>query len=191
MSDATQSQKQMVILLVIIAALLAAIAGVIIYQQSNSSSTSGPVATTQPTQQPATTDPNAAAPGDPGAAASGVAPAGADFDPATAPVVPADMTPEAFVTEYYELSSAGEYDEAYVMLPTATQAYYGDSAGFASTLEGYGITGFSVDPPVEEGDTVVVVGHQEAQGMDFSYSWTLVKGDDGAWLVQSREMAGM
>ena len=190
MSEATQSQKQMVVLLVIIAALLAAIAGVIIYQQSNSSSTSGPVATTQPTQQPATTDPNAA-PADSGAGASGVAPAGAEFDPATAPVVPADMTPEEFVTEYYELSSAGEYDEAYAMLPTATQAYYGDSSGFASTLEGYGITGFSVDPPVEEGDTVVIVGHQEAQGMDFSYSWTLVKGDDGAWLVQSREMAGM
>ena len=86
---------------------------------------------------------------------------------------------------------AGSYDEAFVMLPTATQAYYGDSAGFANTLQGYGITGFSVDPPVEEGDTVVIVGHQEAQGMTFSYSWTLVKGDDGAWLVQSRDMAGM
>jgi hypothetical protein len=101
------------------------------------------------------------------------------------------MTPEDFVTEYYELTMAGSYEDAYVMLPTATQAYYGDSAGFANTLQGYGITGYTVDPPTENGDTVVIVGHQDAQGMTFSYQWTLVKGDDGSWLVQSRDMAGM
>jgi hypothetical protein len=177
------SQKQVVVLLIVIAALLAGIAGVIIYQQNNNS-VPAPVATSQLSQQPAT---------DGGAAAGGgVAPAGGgEFDPATAPAVPTEMTPEEFVTEYYELTLAGSYDEAYVMLPTATQAYYGDSGGFANTLQGYGISGYSVDAPVEDGDTVTIVGHQEAQGMNFSYQWTLVKGDDGAWLVKSREMAGM
>lgn len=180
MAEATQ--KQTVILLVIIAALLAAIAGVIIYQQNGS--TPEPVATA-PTTQPAAT--NQAT----GGSATGIAPAGAEFDPATAPVVPADMTPGEFVNQYYELTMEGSYDEAFVMLPTATQAYYGDSSGFANTLQGYGITSFSVDDPVEDGDTVTVVGHQDAQGMTFSYTWTIIKGEDGSWLVKSRDMAGM
>jgi len=185
MSEATQ--KQMVILLVIIAALLAGIAGVIIYQQSGGSVPE--VATTDPAQPAPGTTGEA---GDPAAGGTAVAPAGgAEFDPATAPVVPAEMSPEEFVTEYYELTMAASYDDAYVMLPTATQAYYGDSGGFANTLQGYGITGYTLDPPVENGDTVTIIGHQEAQGMNFSYEWTLVKGEDGAWLVKSRDMAGM
>ena len=116
---------------------------------------------------------------------------GEEFDPATAPAVPTEQTPEEYVNEYYQLSQDGEFDTAYLMLPTATQAYYGDSSGFASTLQGYGITGFTVEPQAEEGDAITVVGVQDAQGMQFAYTWTFVKGDDGSWLVQSREMAGM
>ena len=43
---------------------------------------------------------------------------------------------------YYQACQDKKYAEAYKMLPTATQAYYGDAAGFQSTLEGYGVTGF-------------------------------------------------
>jgi hypothetical protein len=184
------SSKQTTVLLVVIAALLAAIIGILVWQNNNSS-------TPQASSQAATTDPaaaGAAASGDAaaGGTATGVQPAGGEeFDPATAPVVPADQTPEQYVNEYYELSQEGEFDTAYQMLPTATQAYYGDSSGFASTLQGYGITGFTVEPQGEAEGKITVVGVQDAQGMQFAYTWTFVQGEDGTWLVESREMAGM
>ncbi len=169
------TQKQLVIGLVVIAALLAAIIGIIIYQGST-------VPDVNSNYMATTADPAAATQANP------TQPAGAEFDPATAPVVPADETPEEYVTRYYQSCADGDYEAAYVMLPTATQVYYGDSAGFQSTLEGYGISGFSVNPQVEAGDVITVVGIQEAQGMQFPYTWTFVKGEDGQWLVKSREM---
>jgi hypothetical protein len=179
------SGKQTTILLVVIAALLAAIIGILVWQNNNSS----PPA---PTAQAPTTDPAAGGAPAGGGTATGVQPTGGEeFDPATAPIVPAEQTPEEYVNEYYQLSQDGEYDTAYLMLPTATQAYYGDSSGFAQTLQGYGVSGFSVEPQVEEGEAIKVVGVQDAQGMQFAYEWVFVKGDDGSWLVQSREMAGM
>lgn len=174
------TQKQLVIGLVVVAVLLAAIIGIVIYQNGNTV----PAVSTSAT--PAATDP-AAAPtqGDP------VQPTGdAEFDPATAPVVPDGETPEEYVNRYYQAAADLDYEGAYVMLPTATQAYYGDSAGFQSTLEGYGISGFSVNPQAEADGRITVVGVQDAQGMQFPYTWTFVAGDDGAWLVMSREMGG-
>jgi hypothetical protein len=172
------TQKQLVIGLVVIAALLAAIIGIIIYQGD------GPMPAVDTAAQPAATDPAAG-----GGGGTAVQPAGGgEFDPATAPAVPAEETPEQYVTRYYQSAADGKYDEAYVMLPTATQAYYGDSAGFQSTLEGYGISGFSVNPQVEAEGQITVVGVQDAQGMQFPYTWVFVQGDDGSWLVKSRDM---
>ncbi len=174
------TQKQIVIGLVVIAALLAAIVGVLIWQ-NNSNSVPAPTATG--TQTGAATDTSGTTmPG-----ANTGAPA-AEFDPATAPKVAADQTPEAYVKAYYQACQDGKFADAYKMLPTATQAYYQNEAGFESTLKGYGITGFSVQPQKESGDTITVVGAQQAQGMEFPYTWTFVKGDGGAWLVQSRNM---
>lgn len=177
MSELTQN-KQVTILLGVVAVLLAAIIGILVWQN---------------TRLP-DPDPNAVAQqsADPAANSSAVAPAGGEeFDPATAPVVPAEQTPEEYVNEYYTKCQDKDYDAAYVMLPTATQAYYGDSTGFANTLEGYGVTGFAVQPQVEvDADTITVVGAQAAQGMEFPYTWSFVKGDDGSWLCAGREMGG-
>ena len=78
------------------------------------------------------------------------------------------------------------------MLPTATQANsYGDSAAFAQQLTGYGITGSSVAPQVEEDGAIYVTGTQDTPQMAISYTWTFVQGEDGAWLCADRQMGGM
>jgi hypothetical protein len=114
-----------------------------------------------------------------------------EFDPATAPAVPEDQTPLEYLTAYYEACASPRSTAPHTaLLPVASQQYYGDAASFEQTLEGYGITDFSVDEPVESGDTVSIVGWQVAQGMTFGYEWTFVKIDDGTWRVKSRTMAG-
>jgi len=178
------SQKQIVIGLVVIAALLAAIVGVLVWQNSTNN-VPAPTATAADTGAAETADTGAE---------SGMPPANstapdAEFDPATAPVVEG-QTPEEYVKTYYQACQDGKYAEAYKMLPTATQAYYQNEAGFENTLKGYGITAFSVQPQTEAGDSVTVVGAQTAQGMEFPYTWTFVKGDNGTWLVKSRAMGG-
>lgn len=179
------SQKQIVILLVIVAALLAGIAGILVWQNNSGTttvSTSGTVADTTDGSTAATST------GMPGGGAT--APP-VEFDPAAAPKVPEGQTPEEYVKNYYELSTNGKYADAFKLLPIATQQYYGDEAGYQTTMEGYGVSGFEVSPQVDAGDTITVVGTQQAQGMAIAYTWTFVKGEDGSWLVQSRAMGGM
>lgn len=171
------TQKQIVIGLVAVAVLLAAIVGVLIWQNSKTDVPS-----------PTTTDTGVTPPADmPSTATSGTAPA-PNFDPATAPKVPAGQTPEEYVKSYYQTCQDKKYAEAFKMLPTATQAYYGSAADFQSTLEGYGVTGFTVQPQKEAGDAITVVGAQAAQGMEFPYTWKFVKGDGDEWLCESRTM---
>jgi len=178
------TQKQLVIGLAVVAALLAAIIGLLVWQNASGvpapTSNAGAVADTS------------------GGDTSGQMPpantgssAGGEFDPATAPTVPAEETCESYVNRYYELCQEGDYATAYTMLPTATQAYYGDAAGFEQTLTGYAISGFSVQPQVEGDGQISVVGIQQAQGMDFPYTWVFVQGENGEWLVKAREMGGM
>ena len=179
MSESAFGQKQVTMLLAVAAVLLAAIIGVIIWQNSGSSSSS----TVAPTSAPdtaAVTPPTGM-----GAQAPEV-----EFDPATAPAGPEGQAPLEYLTAYYEACASGDYEAAYGMLPVASQQYYGDVTSFEQTLQGYGITEFSVDEPVESGDTVSIVGWQVAQGMTFGYEWTFVKAEDGTWRVASRTMAG-
>jgi hypothetical protein len=179
MSESAFGQKQVTILLAVAAVLLAAIIGIIIWQNSGSSSPSA-VAPTSAPDTAAVTPPTGM-----GAQAPDV-----EFDPATAPAVPEGQAPLEYLTAYYEACGSGDYEAAYGMLPVASQQYYGDATSFEQTLQSYGITDFSVDEPVESGDTVSIVGWQVAQGMTFGYEWTFVKAEDGTWRVASRTMAG-
>lgn len=178
-------QKQVTILLGVVAVLLAVIIGIIVYQR-----TAVPAPTVSATQS--TTSESGEAPSTmPGATDPAVA-ADPVFDPATAPQVPADQTPEQYVTAYYELCQGGDYETAFPMLPTATQANsYGDAASFAAQVSGYGITGFSVTPQVEQDGKILVTGTQETPQMNISYTWTFVQGEDGTWLCADRQMGGM
>ncbi|MDA3935764.1 MAG: hypothetical protein PF636_02710 [Actinomycetota bacterium] len=169
-----QSKNMVTILLVTVAVLLAAIAGILVWQNTNDSLPAPTVSTDAPTGT--TIDPTVA-----------VAP---EFDPETAPVVPADQTPEQFVTGYYEACQAAEWEKAFYMLPTDKQAYYESVDGFASALMGYGVESFDVQPQVVGDGTISVVGTQQAQGMAFPYTWVFVQGADGQWLCQARNMGG-
>jgi hypothetical protein len=182
MSEMTK-QKQVTILLAIVAVLLAAIVGIMIYQAN---AVPGPTVDAS-TSQTAQSDPAAATTPQ----ATGVPAAAPEFDEATAPKVPAEQTPEQYVNAYYQLTMDGDFDAAFVMLPTATQASYGDSAAYAAQLQGYGITGFSVDPQVEQDGNIYVVGTTETPQMPIAYTWTFVQGADGTWLAAGREMGGM
>lgn len=181
MSEMTQ-QKQVTILLAVAAGLLAVIVGVLLYQAN-----AVPEPTVDGSQATAAQQP-AAATAPQGEAIPAAAP---EFDPATAPAVPAEQTPEQYVTEYYQKCQDGDYDNAFVMLPTATQASYGDSQAYAAQLTGYGITGFSVAPQTEQDGSVYVVGTQETPQMPIAYTWTFVQGEDGQWLAAQRQMGGM
>ena len=83
------------------------------------------------------------------------------FDAKTATKVPAGTTPEAFLKAYHEDVIAGKYDEAYKMLPLDKQKSYGDAKSYAEQVKGYGITGYKLGKPVEQGDTHV---HRHAAG---------------------------
>lgn len=180
-----QKTQQMVVAgLTAVAAILAITIGVIVYQSNQS------VPAPSTTQIPATgTGQTGATGGGTTGGTQGGAATNAPFDAKTATKVPAGTTPEQFVKSYYEACSKGDFAGAYKMLPIATQQYYGDAAGFEKTLKGYGISGFDVKPAVAKGDEVSIVGVQKAQGMDFAYTWTLVK-VGGQWYVKSREMGG-
>ncbi|MDY0088033.1 MAG: hypothetical protein RBS78_05755, partial [Coriobacteriia bacterium] len=156
MSESATGNRQVTILIAIAAVLLAAVVGIIVWQNSKGSSNPAAPAQTSgmPTQQPTAT----------GAQAPEV-----EFDPATAPAVPEDQTPLEYLQAYYKACAANDYATAFKMLPVASQKYYGDVSGFEQTLRGYGITEFSVDEPVENGDTVSIIGWQVAQGMTFGY----------------------
>jgi hypothetical protein len=174
------NQKTVSILLAAIAGLLVVVIGVVIYQQNTA------VPDVDPSQPASTGQTDGAA-----QPAVGTPAPPADFDPTTAPKVAEGQTPEQFVTAYYQACQEGDYEAAFAMLPTATAATYGDSTAFAEQVAGYGISGYSVKPQVENGDTCTVQGAQQVGDMGFVYTWTFVKGEDGSWLAQSREMGGM
>lgn len=179
------NQNKIVYALVAVAVILAGVVGYMVW--GGSSEVPAPTATAENTN-PTNTTPST------NGTSTGMPPANTGsqtaFDPASAPKVPADETPEEYVRRYYQSCADGDFATAYTMLPVATQQYYGDAAAFQQTLEGYEISGFEVSPQVESGDQVTVVGTQSAQGMPFPYTWTFVKGEDGSWLCKSREMGG-
>lgn len=114
----------------------------------------------------------------------------AEFDPATATRVAAGMTPEQHVSAYFDAVVAGDFEGAYALLPAAKQQEYGSLDAFSEQLKGYGITSFTIDSVVEEGDETQVTATATMPGGDFQYLWTFVK-DGEEWLVKSRTLPGM
>ena len=186
MSDQTpqaNSQQTLVIALVVVAVLLAAIVGLLVFQQSKAANPSVPVAV----------NPNV--PITPGAATGAATPGAAGstgstpFDAKTAPKVPANMTPEAYVKAYNEAVVAGKYDVAYKMLPIDKQKSYGSAAAYGDQVKGYGISGYKVGTPTTNGDTVSVVAEQDTSAMNITYTWNFKKVGN-TYYVDSRVMGG-
>jgi hypothetical protein len=109
----------------------------------------------------------------------------AEFDPATATKVPEGVTPEEYVSQYYQAIIDKEYEKAFVMQPATSQAG-NNAADFAATQTGYGMVSFKIESATEEGDTAIVSASQDlgANGM-WAAQWTFVQ-YEGGWVVQSR-----
>jgi len=182
MSDAPRnSTNTLVIVLVVAVVVLAAGIGYAIWNNSQSVPPLSSTATDTGTDAAAT----GAMPG----AATGAAATSAEFDPATATKVPAGTTPEEFVKAYHEAIVAGKYADAYEMLPLAKQQSYGDAAAYEAQVKAYGITGYEMGAPAENGDEVTIAATQVTPQMPITYTWTLKKVGD-QWYVVSREMGG-
>lgn len=113
----------------------------------------------------------------------------APFDPATATAVPAGETPEQYVIAYFDAVVAGDFQTAYDRLPTDKKAVQ-DVASFSDQLTGYGVSAYTIDSAVEQGDEAQVTATATMAGGSFQYLWTFVKDGDG-WLVKSRTLPGM
>lgn len=182
MEETTGTTPRNNTVMIALVAVIVLLAAVIVYIVLNGTSgtTVEPAAT--PTEAPVT---DAAAPsGMPGTTTE------AEFDPATATKVAAGETPEQHVTKYFDAVLAAEYDAAYAMLPTSKQASYGNVQAFSDQLKGYGMTEYSIDSAVEEGEEAQVTATAVMPGGSFQYLWTFVKDGDG-WLVKSRTLPGM
>lgn len=188
MSEQTQSPNQMIVIgLVVVALLLAAIAGILIWQQSKAAELPTPVGSEGNSMQ-GVADATGGTQAPAGMGAATTEPA--EFDAKTATAVPAGTTPLDFVKAYHEAVAAGEYETAYKMLPVDKQASYGDAAAYAEQVSAYGITGYELGEPTEEGDTFSISATQITPQMPIAYTWTFKKvGDD--WFVASRTMGGM
>lgn len=170
------ANRNIVILLVVIIVLLAGAVGYFVFADSGADTTATTDTAGTATTGSTTTNPAASQE--------------AAFDPATATVVEAGLTPEQHVSAYFDAVVAGDYSTAFKMLPTAKQAEYGDEAAFSSQLTGYGITSYTIDSTVENGDETQVTATASMAGGSFSYLWTFVK-DGDKWLVKSRTLPGM
>jgi hypothetical protein len=113
----------------------------------------------------------------------------ATFDPATATKVPADQTPKAYVTAYYQAILDKQWQKAFDMQPAASKV--GKTvAAFQQTQEQmYGMTAFSIfsDTPTATEDVVVVRQELGTNGI-WNTVWTFTK-VNGAWLIKGRVVA--
>ena len=184
MSEPAVGQKQTTVLLIAMVVLLAVIVGVLVWQNARPGTQVPAATSTMPPNDAAGL--NSGMPSDPMTAM----PTTPQFDPATAPVVPEGVDLAEYVRSYHEACEAKDYERAFTLLPIATQQTYGSADVFEQTLEGYGISDFSVDEPVVEDGEAIVVGYQVAQGMTFVYEWLFVENDEGQWLVAARTNAG-
>lgn len=176
----TPRNNTVTIVLIAIIVLLAAVIGYFLLGDRGAD-------TTTPAAAPATEAP----------AAGAVPPAGmpsttteAEFDAATATKVAAGTSPEQHVTAYFDAVLAGDYDTAYAMLPTSKQESYGSVDAFGEQLTGYGMTEYTIDSAVEEGEEAQVTATAVMPGGSFQYLWTFVKDGEG-WLVKARTLPGM
>ncbi len=186
MSEQTHNTNQTVVIgLAVVAVLLAAIAGILVWQQSQAAQVPAPVVSAAPAEGQAPAG-MGGAPAGMGGAATG---APVEFDEKTATQVPEGTDPVEYVEAYHKAVAAGDYASAYKMLPLDKQQSYGDATAYEEQLKAYGITGYEMGEPTEDGDTITVAATQVTPQMPITYTWTLKKVGD-TWFVASRTMGG-
>lgn len=179
-TSTTPKNNTVMIALIAVIVLLAAVIVYIVLSNGAAETTTGPAVD-------ATDAPAAEAP--PAQGMPGAAPEEA-FDPATAVKVAEGTTPEQHVTMYFDAVLSGDFADAYALLPTSKQASYGSVEAFSEQLTGYGMTEYTIDSAVEEGEGAQVKATAVMPGGSFQYLWTFVK-DGESWLVKTRTLPGM
>jgi len=102
----------------------------------------------------------------------------------TATVVPADETLEQFMGGYFDAVISGDYEAAYEWLPADKRAEQ-DLESFSASLEGYGITGYSIDGVFSSETTAQVLVTASMPAGTMEYVWTFERsGED--WVLVSR-----
>lgn len=178
MSETTAARNKTVpMLLGVVAVLLLAI--VVLLVVANNNDTTATTATTD--TGTTTTDTGTTSTDQAGMGSS----TSAEFDAATATKVPAEQTPEEFVSAYYQAILDKEWETAFAMQPATSQAGQ-TAADFQSTQEMYGMTSFSIEEAADDGETATVTALQDlgTNGM-WAAQWTFVQ-YEGGWVVQSR-----
>lgn len=100
------------------------------------------------------------------------------FDPAAAPLVPADLTPDTYVTLYYDRVMAGDFENAWAMLPKEASAQ--TMADYLILLSGYEPEGYFVTDVVEdEAGTTVSALQFGADNRSYTTTWAFVATDKG------------
>jgi hypothetical protein len=111
------------------------------------------------------------------------------FDPKTATKLPAGMTPDVALKTYMEDITHSQFAGAYALLPLAQKQSYVSADQYASTVKGYGITGYRLGKSQQSGSDVQIVSEQDTPAMNITYTWVYTKvGND--WYVKSRTMGG-
>lgn len=103
---------------------------------------------------------------------------------ATPTVVPAEETPEQFIGGYFDAVIGGDYEAAYERLPADKRAEQ-DLESFSASLEGYGITGYSIDGVSSSETTAQVLVTASMPAGTMQYVWTFERSDDD-WVLVSR-----
>jgi hypothetical protein len=159
------------ILLAIIAALLVVIAVVFIAGGNKPAAT--PTAT-QPTQATGTP--------------TGMPPTGSTGAAAGPPTkVPAGVTLDKYVSDYYSAILKGDFTKAWGMQPAANKAQ-GDAAAFKSTQLSYGTKAFKVLKVTNQSPTTTEVDVQQDLGANGKWvsKWVFQK-SGGAWVADSKQ----
>jgi len=111
---------------------------------------------------------------------------GTTFDPTKATKVPADQTPDEFVSAYYQAIIDKKWDAAFKMQPAASQT--GSVADFQATQEMYGMKSFKIaSKDIGDKEATVIVEQDLGQNGIWNASWTFTK-EGGNWLVQARKV---
>lgn len=169
----SNNNRLVMILAAIVVVLLVAFVAVVVLNS--------PAPATNTTTNPGTST-TATATSNPGMGSS----TGTEFDATKATKVPADSTPDGFVSAYYQAILDGKWDDAFKMQPAASQT--GSVADFQATQEMYGMTSFKIaSKDIGDTEATVVVEQDLGQNGVWNATWTFVK-EGGDWLVKARKV---
>jgi|GEM_PF-4969885 len=112
------------------------------------------------------------------------------FDLETAQRLPADVTPEMWVTAYYEAIVAQDWQTAWEHLPADKQVAQ-TAAQLGEQLLEYGVTDWRLLDSEDANGVLVIQTKQMTEYGIFINGWTFVRADDDTWILRNKAVTGM